>query len=183
MTSHKIKEVILNTAMSFGFGGMNVNELAFLYTFCRDRTVLELGSHIGQSGYVIAHSAKELTCVDAWQDDFAYLDDAQRAVYNSQPANIEKQFDVNTKGLGINKIKGFTTEVFTEDYYDIILIDADHSYEGVKKDINKYYTRCKYMLFHDYNQWEGVTRAVNELNLEIIDGINYLIVVRGGRYE
>lgn len=49
---------------------------------------------------------------------------------------------------------------------DLLLIDADHSYEGCKKDIANWYplmARGGVMLFHDYDKTSpGVIQAVNE---------------------
>ena len=155
---------IVVKALKFGFGGMNPKELEYLAAICKDKKVLELGSHIGQSAYVIANVAKEVHCVDAWIDDCPYLDEKQSSVYKAQPRGMEEQFDKNTKEFSnIKKIKGFTYEVMslTDDDYDIILIDADHSFEGVMIDIINYFSKGKTLVFHDYNNWEGVTRAVD----------------------
>jgi hypothetical protein len=73
-------------------------------------------------------------------------------------------------------------ENFPDNYFDWIYIDADHSYEGVKKDINKSKTKVKrdgLLVFNDYTPWSvaelipyGVPKAVNEFcianNWEII---------------
>ena len=64
-------------------------------------------------------------------------------------------------------------EVFSDDHFDVIYIDADHTYDGVSKDINAAKKKIKpggLMAFNDYMNWSplesreyGVMRAVNEL--------------------
>ena len=64
-------------------------------------------------------------------------------------------------------------EVFCDDYFDVIYIDADHTYDGVSKDISAAKKKIKpggLMAFNDYMNWSplesreyGVMRAVNEL--------------------
>ena len=77
------KEEILNQAMTFGFGGMSEGELSYIYDYCIDKDILELGCEVGQSSYVMASVAKSLICVDAWDDSYDHLiyDELQKEVY------------------------------------------------------------------------------------------------------
>ena len=64
---------------------------------------------------------------------------------------------------------------FEDDYFDFIYIDADHSYQGVKRDIQSATSKVKedgFLIFNDYTYWSpvecsryGVIQAVNELCL------------------
>lgn len=64
---------------------------------------------------------------------------------------------------------------FPDHYFDFIYIDADHSYEGVKRDIEVAKQKIRhdgFLVFNDYTFWSpvecipyGVMRAVNELCL------------------
>lgn len=64
---------------------------------------------------------------------------------------------------------------FPDSYFDWIYIDGDHSYEGVKKDIEKSHAKLKsdgLLVFNDYTYWSpyemipyGIPRAVNEFCL------------------
>jgi len=60
-----------------------------------------------------------------------------------------------------------SNEVVTDVKFDLVFIDADHSYESVKEDIEVWLPRVKkggYLSGHDYGPpWEGVIKAVDEL--------------------
>lgn len=177
---------LIEHVWSFGFGGMEKSELMFMYEICQEKNVLELGCEVGQSSYIIASVAKSLICVDAWDDSYEHLnhDSIQKNVYlNDQvlhkdkeknKTNIFSQFKRNCKEFidsgKINYIKGLTQSVadnFENNKFDLILIDADHSYEGVYKDINCYLSKVNQdglILFHDYGSgmWTGVEQACKQ---------------------
>lgn len=60
--------------------------------------------------------------------------------------------------------------MFEDDYFDFIYIDADHTYEAVKSDLESWYPKLKkggIMSGHDYVEVTtsvpfGVVQAVNE---------------------
>lgn len=65
-----------------------------------------------------------------------------------------------------------TLSRLNDNYFDVIYIDGDHSFEGVMRDINAALPRLKpegALIFNDYNVWSpvsmmhcGVARAVHE---------------------
>ena len=68
-------------------------------------------------------------------------------------------------------------KIFPDKFFDLVFIDADHSYDAVKKDILTWLPHVKHRRFlagHDYFHREpGVVKAVNE-----IFGINFMLVKR-----
>jgi predicted O-methyltransferase YrrM len=184
------KNQLIEYVWSFGFGGMEKDELHYVYDLSRNKTILELGSEMGQSAYVMASVANSITCVDAWDDTYEHLnnDPKQKTVYLSdqklyQDKEINKndifgQFKRNCKEFidsgKLKYIKGKTLDVvnqFENESFDVILIDADHSYEGVYGDICAYLPKLKkdgYLTFHDYGcgMWTGVKQACDQAESE-----------------
>jgi predicted O-methyltransferase YrrM len=76
-------------------------------------------------------------------------------------------------------IQGYSFQVvdqFADNFADIIFIDADHSYESVKKDILKYTPKLKkggLLTGHDID-YPGVNKAVKELIKEFDVGPNFV---------
>jgi hypothetical protein len=50
-------------------------------------------------------------------------------------------------------------------YYDVVFIDGDHSYNGIKSDFNNFGKNCKFVSFHDINDYfcQGVVEFWKEL--------------------
>lgn len=182
---------IIDKALSFQQGGMSKAELEFLFEFCfsqnycigrvSDINIIELGSMVGMSSYVMASAGCNVHCVDAWDDTFKHLDndEEQKKVYErdwcEQPMSMFSTFCNNCDSfIMANKIKAYEGKTsqhmhsFQDEFADILLVDADHSYQGVKEDIDNYLPKVKngrYIIFHDYGKdgyWTGVTRAVDE---------------------
>ena len=181
MSDHKQETV--DHAWTFGYGGMIKPELETMYDLARGLEVLELGCEMGQSSYVMASVAKRVTCVDAWDDTYEHLnhDERQKNNYlNDQVLykdheitkyNVFEKFKNNCaphiESDKVRFIKGKTQEVahnFEDESFDLILVDADHSYEGAISDIHNYWKKLKkdgIMVFHDFggSAWPGVERA------------------------
>lgn len=91
---------------------------------------------------------------------------------------------IKTKQLTlINKL---SEDVKLKYKYDVLFIDGDHTYEGVKKDIINFWNNLTlngYAIFHDYIAGSDVKRAVDELLIETKKGkikeyVNSLLVVQ-----
>jgi hypothetical protein len=174
------KEDVLTHALSFYYGGMNKAELYYLYDLCIDKNVLELGSMVGMSSYVIASVAKEVSCVDIWSDNQDHLshDPEQQQVYKNFLPNLPNMYESFTENckefINSGKLKMFQGNTqdmannFNDHEFDVLLIDADHSYKGISSDFYLYRDKLKpdgLFIFHDYgdSMWKGIQEFCNEM--------------------
>jgi len=175
--------------LSWGYGGMNKEDLSVIQEYCKDKKVLEIGSYIGQSSYVACSVASEVYCVDAWLNGCPFLDERQQVIYREQNEDIESKFDNNLKEFieqeRCKKLKGLTTEVSSQvpdNYFDVLILDADHTFEGTKRDYNLFLSKLRIgglIIFHDYDgAWEGVTGFVDSLKLPRVAKKGYCVVLR-----
>ena len=84
---------------------------------------------------------------------------------------------------GISLIQALSTdkaalEKATEKKYHFLIIDGDHSYQGVKFDFDHYYhsiTVGGYIVFDDYMvpEWPGVTAFVDQ-EVRLRSGVKYI---------
>ena len=138
-------------------------------------TILELGSYCGKSTLALAYdSSASVYCVDTFMSD---------ATTVQRQSTFEK-FLVNTACCA--NVKGIPTttehaklmqqfEWVIPPNIALLFIDADHSYEGVKKDFEMFGSSVElggYVIFHDaYGEngeerntpWPGVTQFCSEL--------------------
>ena len=123
---------------------------------------------------------KQLVLVDPWK---VYSDDWQ--VDNTSPKGLDKfddtfhennykktvkKFSNNPKVKIIRDYSVNAAKMFDDKYFDFVYLDGDHSYEGVKKDLDSWYPKLKkfgVMCGDDYgNMHLPVIEAVSEFVYE-----------------
>ena len=137
-------------------------------------TVLEIGSYIGASACCFGAACKQsgkgrVFCIDTWNNDA--MSEGGRDTYQEFLENTSPYSDY------IVPIRGFSTEVAAHvksavQWVDLLFIDGDHSYSGVKADWETYRDRLRQgsiVVFHDYGWADGVRRVVHEDVLPVID--------------
>jgi predicted O-methyltransferase YrrM len=130
---------------------------------------LEIGSYLGASAYFISaglsqkrdHVSK-VFCIDTWNNDA--MSEGGWDTYATFSANTSPYSSF------IVPVRGFSTDVVARvaeetQYLDLLFIDGDHTYEGVKSDWEAYRRFIKpgtIVVFHDWGWSEGVKRVVDE---------------------
>jgi predicted O-methyltransferase YrrM len=136
-----------------------------------EKTMIEIGSFVGESTVMFARSFKKVIAVDPFLEGY---DDADPTSHSFDFKNVyETYLDrtgdhqniktiVSTSNDALDQLKGLE--------FDFIYLDGLHTYEGVKTDIMNYLPLVKkggVIGGHDYtNQIEhlvGVYEAVNEM--------------------
>lgn len=129
--------------------------------------MVEIGSYAGESSEIWAKSGifDKVICVDAWKNGYDQTD------YASKTAELaENKFDeIASKYPCIEKCKCASLEAagkFANGSLDLVYIDAMHTYDAVKADIEAWLPKIRkggVISGHDYSDaWNGVVRAVNE---------------------
>lgn len=136
-------------------------------------TFVEVGSWLGKSaalmGVEIINSDKDIKffCVDPWTDGGPDLRDTK--YYKAQVKGVYESFLFNTRKLQavltplrMTSVEG--AQQFEDASVDFIMLDGDHSYEGIRADIDAWLPKMKpggIMSGDDY-LWPGVFKAANE---------------------
>lgn len=142
----------------------------------RKLNMIEIGSYQGQSMEFFASTTllDTIICIDPWQ---CFYDNADPAAYTDM-MQVERLFDNRMQFMqmyfNIVKHKG-TIDTFVQSIdfakyrqnIDFVYIDALHTYDGCKHDIDicqKYIKPKIAYAGHDYvDGWAGVKKAVNEM--------------------
>jgi predicted O-methyltransferase YrrM len=170
-------------------GFMNERELIYLYTnvhFMVEKfkpapiNVLEVGTWMGRSADALASAMSLgvkgscLVTVDNWsKDDSGENDEHRQAAlsrYFKNRSSIIKELNFREKGLNWNTIIASSEEArkaYVGKKFHFIFIDADHSYEAVKKDLELWYPLLEeggILMGHDYRPQvpHKVKKAVDE---------------------
>ena len=145
---------------------MTAPELRSLYDLAAQaESVLEIGSYLGASsaqlGAALSLHGGHLYCVDTWANET--MEEGMRDTF--------AEFQRNTAGVAqfittIRKRSGELTGADVPPPFDLVFIDADHSYPAVKGDFEKVRDWVRdggTLAFHDVFFFEAVSRVVGEV--------------------
>ena len=130
--------------------------------------MIEIGSYMGESTMLFA-STGLFSTIDVIEPHDGY--EKFNEMHNHDWIDVKKEFENNIRNFDmITHHKKFSYEIsnlFKNNSYDFIYIDADHKYESVIKDVELYLPKLKkggIIGGHDYCPyiWPDVVRAVNE---------------------
>jgi len=141
---------------------MRFAELTFLYSMSKQvTTVAEVGSFKGRSTHALLSGGAHVTAIDHFQGSQDPRD------WTHHEKDSFSQFCKNTAGFKNLEVKKMTGKEASEEgkTYDMVFIDAGHTYEEVKQDILNWQDKATVVFCgHDYSDtWPGVKRAVDEM--------------------
>lgn len=145
--------------------------VAFVYDHFRGNPnlrMLEIGAYMGDSTFIWAASGifKDIYTIDPHCGEEEAND-----ILGVDWKDVKRNYNTNTRFFNnITLIPDYSYNVvdkFKDGTVDFIYIDANHSYEGVKKDIELFLPKLSkggIIGGHDYNkEWSGVIKAVDEI--------------------
>lgn len=161
-----------------GWFNMEQQYLYLLENTPENGIFVELGAYKGKStSFIVTEIINrgrniKFYTVDTFLGDSGSTDKKEIDAYKQvSTSNMYQKYFENTKHLKehfstLVNYSNEAAEYFLDESVDILFIDAGHSYEAVKKDIQAWLPKMKngsIMAGHDYTSWEGVGKAVREL--------------------
>ena len=148
---------------------MTTGELHALYDLAANigtsKRVLEIGSYLGASSCYLAAALSlhdgHLYCVDTWENQA--MPDGERDTFAEFKRNVR---DVAAL---ITPIRKRSDEITVSDFdgsFDMVFIDADHSYSSARGDyerVRDWLVDGGVLAFHDCTYFESVSRVLGEV--------------------
>jgi predicted O-methyltransferase YrrM len=131
--------------------------------------MIEIGSYMGESTMLFGCSQlfNKIYAIDPYEGNESFNNFS-----NNSWDYIKEQFHINTRFFdNIELIEDYSqncVDKFKDKSIDFIYIDAEHTYESVKNDLELYLPKLKntsVVAGHDYCniKWPGVIKAVDEV--------------------
>jgi len=163
--------------MEWSQGAMSGPDILVLTQCCQSKDlVVELGTGLGGTTKILAHVAKAVITVDIFEKFDLIVDDLQRQNYRAWRERFPLTYadykaNVSAYYPNISSACALTYEYanyaeMKDCQADVLFIDADHSYVGVKKDFTAWFPKVKdngIILFHDTFMQPGVAQFLSEL--------------------
>ncbi|GAF72349.1 unnamed protein product, partial [marine sediment metagenome] len=161
-----LKDVCLQEVFRiYSHGSISYADFLVLFEFCQGRqVVVELGTCTGSTTWLLSFIAKKIYTYDIFEDLNLIDNEKQRCFYKENWEQTEHYFHKvftflhQRENICIFKSKStdkHAIEIHNDKSIDTIFIDADHSYDGVKKDFIAWFDKVKIsgiFLFHDMVQ-------------------------------
>lgn len=114
---------------------------------------------------------EQLILVDTWKDYVDYLSGGTETGLEKNYEEVKNKFSSNDKVKIIRDYSVNAANIFKDEYFDFIYLDADHSYNEVKKDLDIWFPKLKkfgVMCGDDYGHPSGVgvIQAVTQFAFE-----------------
>lgn len=151
-------------------GWMTEGELAILGVLAsKSKNIAEIGSWKGRSTKKFLELCQgTVYAIDHWNGT-----STDQSGFFAKGEDVYAEFMKNVGHYpNLEVCKGYSAEMaktFNNKKFDMVFIDADHSYEGCKADIEAWLPKCRKILAgHDYSpEFPGVVKAVAEKYKEI----------------
>jgi predicted O-methyltransferase YrrM len=166
----KLHERITNEIVkSIGIWEVDGMRLAYLASCVGDcGVIVEIGSYRGRSAAYMAAACQDDTrifCIDVWSNPdgkkFVSTEADLRLLQENLKSLKLDKFVTTIQAASVDAAKNWKIPI------DLLFIDGDHSYEGVKTDYltwSPFVHKGGVIAFHDYHpvNWPGIKKFIDE---------------------
>jgi predicted O-methyltransferase YrrM len=160
-----------NATKPIPYGYLSPSDVNILSWFSKgaDR-VVELGTLLGKSAAVMAHSAKQVITIDFFEGEpFGGEDSIMNELYSFK--QVDQFFKEHYPNVTVRK--GYSCALVEEyNEIDLLFIDADHTYPHVRNDLLSWHPKIKMngtIIFHDFS--DSVPNGVRAFITEIFPNL------------
>lgn len=140
------------------------------------QVICEIGVQTGRNFYLmIAHKPRIAVAVDAWvedgnpaHNDSGFTQDVQETLYE----HFKNSVAGNPAVQVCREYSHEAAKRFPDEYFDLVYIDADHTYEGCTQDIEDWYPKVKTGRFLTGDDYTDIRAKVTGIEFGVVKAVN-----------
>jgi hypothetical protein len=167
-----LDDLLQDSVAHYSLESIGLGDVQIIYHFTQGcKHAVELGTHCGTTTRLLAQLVDQVTTVDVFEQLDLIQNDSERQHYQWHYELHPHPYGQIASELAaypnVRVIQGRTYEAakLVSDPIDFLLVDADHSREGVTRDFEAWFPNLApgaWILFHDATTKPGVIQFLNE---------------------
>lgn len=158
------------------------NQIGDLIRYFDSPTICEVGVRFGENfKCMLVENVKEALAVDIWRE----IGERGQNDGNCTPEDLENQYETfkdrykdDSRVIIMREFSTISASKFKDNYFDIVYLDADHTYQSVKDDLEAWYPKIKkggIISGHDYIDGDTTIRLGHSVRFGVVDAVQEFI--------
>lgn len=158
------------------------NQIGELIRFFDSPIICEVGVRFGENfKHMLVDNVKEAYAVDIWREtgERGQNDgNCEQEDLDNQYETFKDRYKDDKRVIIMRDFSTISASKFPDNYFDIVYLDADHTYQSVKDDIESWFPKVRkggIISGHDYIDGDTTIRLGHSVRFGVVDAVQEFI--------